>query len=73
VNIAIGGLETIFLLANDQYVLTSSTFVKQIFELGGGDVERVKRLVPDNVALRLAEKLGGRGSLRRAKSVRRSS
>lgn len=58
VNLAIGGIETVFLLTSDQHVMTSSTYVKQIFELSGGDVDRLKRLVPDNVARRMAEKHG---------------
>lgn len=57
-NLAIGGIETVFLLTSDQHVLTSSTYVKQIYQLGGGDVERLRRLVPANVAEMLAAKLG---------------
>lgn len=62
VNLAIGGegLETVLLFARDQHVMTSSTYIKQIFEMGGGDAERIKRLVPDNVAQRIAEKLKSR-------------
>ncbi len=58
VNFAIGAVETIFMPTSDQHVMTSSTYVKQIYELGGGDPERVKRLVPHNVAKALAVKLG---------------
>ena len=58
VNMVLGGIETVFLLTTDQHAMTSSTYVKQIFELGGGDTERVKRLVPANVAHALARKLG---------------
>lgn len=58
VNLAIGRIETVFLLASEQYALTSSTYVKQIFELGGGDPARLSRLVPDNVARAMARKLG---------------
>jgi pantetheine-phosphate adenylyltransferase len=58
VNLAIGGVETVFLLTSDQHVLTSSTYVKQIYELGGGDATRLKRMVPENVAGALAAKLG---------------
>lgn len=58
VNQTIGGVETVFLLTSDQHVLTSSTYVKQIYELGGGNVTRLKRLVPDNVVKALAAKLG---------------
>ncbi len=59
-NLAIGGIETVFLPTSDQHVLTSSTYVKQIFEMGGGNLERIERLVPHNVAQALARKLGGR-------------
>jgi pantetheine-phosphate adenylyltransferase len=58
VNLALGSVETVFLLTSDQHAMTSSTYVKQIFEMGGGDPERVKRLVPTNVAHALARKLG---------------
>lgn len=58
-NLQIGGVETIFLLTSDQHVMTSSTYVKQIYELGGNDTERIRRLVPPNVAEQLARKLGG--------------
>lgn len=60
VNMALSGIETLFLMTSDQHVLTSSTYVKQIWELGGGD-ERLSRLVPANVVARLAEKLRERG------------
>ncbi len=58
VNLTVGGIETVFLLTSDQHVVTSSTYIRQIYELGGGDPERIKRLVPPNVAQRLGEKLG---------------
>lgn len=57
VNMLIGGIETIFLLTSDQYVLTSSTYIKQIYEMGGEDSARIERLVPPNVASQLARKL----------------
>ncbi len=57
-NRLIGGVESVFMLANDQHVLTSSTYIKQIYEMGGGDLARIAQLVPPNVARRLAEKLG---------------
>jgi phosphopantetheine adenylyltransferase len=60
VNLAFGGqgIDTVLLFASDQHVMTSSTYIKQIFELGRGDAARIKRLVPDNVAEALARKLG---------------
>ncbi len=57
INRAIGGIETIFLPTSDQHVMTSSTYVKQIYELGGNS-GRITRLVPANVARALARKLG---------------
>ena len=56
-NLAIGQVETIFLLTRDQHVLTSSTYVKQIYEMGGSDIEQIEHLVPRNVAQALAKKL----------------
>jgi len=60
VNMAIGGVDTVFLLTRDQHVLTSSTYIKQIYEMGGGDRDRILRLVPPNVAEWLDRKLGRR-------------
>jgi pantetheine-phosphate adenylyltransferase len=57
-NRMIGSVETIFMLTSDQYVLTSSTYIKQIYEMGGGDISRIEQLVPPNVANSLAVKLG---------------
>lgn len=56
VNQMIGQIETVFLLTSDQNVLTSSTYLKQIFELSHGDEEMVHRLVPPNVAAALRAK-----------------
>lgn len=56
-NLTVGQVDTVFLLTRDQHVLTSSTYIKQIYELGGGDLDRIERLVPSNVAAALARKL----------------
>lgn len=56
VNMAVGGVETVFLLTRDQFALISSTYIKQIVELGCQDTERLSRLVPPNVAERLRQK-----------------
>ncbi len=56
-NRLVGGVETVFILTSDQHALTSSTYIKQIYEMGGGDVARIQQLVPPNVAELLAEKL----------------
>lgn len=62
-----GGVETVFLLTSDQHVMTSSTYIRQIYELGGGHAGRITRIVPANVARRLARKLG-RAPRRRRKT-----
>jgi len=66
INRTIGDVETVFLLTSDQHVLTSSTYIRQIYEMGGGDRERIERLVPPNVAEALVRKLGGKPKRRRA-------
>lgn len=58
VNMMIGGIETIFMLTSDEFVLTSSTYIRQIFEMAGG--EPIRRLVPENVVEALTEKLGAK-------------
>lgn len=57
-NYMVGGVETVFLLAGEQHILTSSTLIKQIVEMGGRDGERLSRLVPPLVAARLRKRLG---------------
>lgn len=57
VNLIAGEIETLFLMTGDQHVLTSSTYIKQICELGGRDLERVRRLVPGNVMRALERKM----------------
>lgn len=57
INLAIAGIETVFLLTRDQFALTSSTYIKQIVELGYQDLDRLARIVPPSVARRLRDKL----------------
>jgi pantetheine-phosphate adenylyltransferase len=59
VNLVIGDVETVFLMTRDQFALTSSTYIKQIVELGCVDAKRLTRFVPPSVARRLAEKVAG--------------
>ncbi len=47
-------IETVFLMAGEEYSYVSSTLMKQVFELGG----RVEGLIPDLVERRMREKLG---------------
>jgi len=56
-NRIIGGVETVFLMTSGQHILTSSTLIKQIVEIGEYDVDHLSRLVPLDVAKRLEERL----------------
>jgi len=57
INLAIANVETVFLLTRDQFALTSSTYIRQIVELGYQDLDRLARIVPLSVARRLRDKL----------------
>jgi len=59
-NRIIGDIETVFLMTSDQHVLTSSTLIKQIVEIGQFDSDHLSRLVPLDVAKRLHERLAAR-------------
>ncbi len=52
-NLMVGDVETVVLMASDRNALTSSTLIKQIVELGGSDIDRLKDLVPPGVLTRL--------------------
>ena len=58
-NLIVGGVETVFLMASDQYALTSSTFIRQIVEMGGNASSRLSALVPTSVLEELRAKLKG--------------
>ena len=47
-NRAVGGVETVFIMAGDQFALTSSSLIRQVVALGG-DVRQPKGLLPDIV------------------------
>jgi pantetheine-phosphate adenylyltransferase len=47
------GLETVFLMAGEEYSYVSSTLMKQVFELGG----RVDGLIPELVEARMRQKV----------------
>jgi pantetheine-phosphate adenylyltransferase len=47
-------IETVFLMADEEYSYVSSTLMKQVFELGG----RVAGLIPELVENRMREKQG---------------
>jgi pantetheine-phosphate adenylyltransferase len=54
-NRAVGGVETVFIMAGDQYALTSSSLIRQVIALGG-DVRKLTALVPEVVVEKLREK-----------------
>ncbi len=60
-NLIIGGIETVFLMTSHEHVLTSSTLIRQIVEIGGYDLQRLAQLVPPDVAAKLEERFGGGG------------
>jgi pantetheine-phosphate adenylyltransferase len=56
-NRAVGGVETIFIMAGDQYALTSSSLIRQVVALGG-DIGQLRAILPDVVVERLRAKHG---------------
>src|SRR5688572_7472048 len=54
-NRAVGGVETVFIMAGEQYALTSSSLIRQVVALGG-DVRQLKPILPEIVIDRLREK-----------------
>ncbi len=56
-NLIIGGIETMFLMTSHEHVLTSSSLIKQIVEIGGYDSNRIAKLVPLDVATKLEKRL----------------
>src|SRR5918993_4423119 len=51
-NRAVGGVETVFIMAGDQHALTSSSLIRQVVALGG-DVRQLASLLPEIVVERL--------------------
>ncbi len=56
-NFIVGGIETVFLMASEQFALTSSTFIKQIVSMGGKESARLSTLIPNSVLAKLRSKL----------------
>jgi pantetheine-phosphate adenylyltransferase len=54
-NRAVGGVETVFIMTGDQHALTSSGLIRQVVALGG-DVRKLKTLLPEIVVEMLREK-----------------
>ena len=53
-NRAVGGVETVFIMAGEQYALTSSSLIRQVVALGG-DVGQLSTILPELVIDRLRE------------------
>jgi pantetheine-phosphate adenylyltransferase len=54
-NRTVGGVETVFIMAGDQFALTSSSLIRQVVALGG-DVRQLNSILPDVVVDALLEK-----------------
>jgi pantetheine-phosphate adenylyltransferase len=54
-NRTVGGVETVFIMAGEQYALTSSSLIRQVVALGG-DLGQLTAILPDLVIERLREK-----------------
>jgi pantetheine-phosphate adenylyltransferase len=54
-NRAVGGVETVFIMAGEQYALTSSSLIRQVVALGG-DVGQLAAILPELVIDRLRTK-----------------
>ena len=54
-NRTVGGVETVFIMAGEQYALTSSSLIRQVVALGG-DLRQLSAILPDVVIEQLREK-----------------
>lgn len=54
-NRAVGGVETVFIMAGEQYALTSSSLIRQVVALGG-DIRQLSGILPDIVIEKLRDK-----------------
>jgi len=54
-NRTVGGVETVFIMAGEQYALTSSSLIRQVVALGG-NVEQLASILPDLVISQLRER-----------------
>jgi pantetheine-phosphate adenylyltransferase len=55
-NRSVTGIETVFMMTNEQYGFTSSTLIREVASLGGD----ISNLVPQNVYDRLQQRFGKR-------------
>jgi len=51
-NRTVGGVETVFIMTDDRYALTSSSLIRQIASLGG-DIRQLRGILPEPVIERL--------------------
>ena len=54
-NRTVGGVETVFIMAGEQYALTSSSLIRQVISLGG-DVGQLSAILPELVVQKLRER-----------------
>jgi pantetheine-phosphate adenylyltransferase len=54
-NRTVGAVETVFIMAGEQYALTSSSLIRQVVSFGG-DLKQLSAMLPDLVIDRLVEK-----------------
>jgi len=54
-NRAVGGVETVFIMAGEQFALTSSSLIRQVVALGG-DIRALSPILPEVVIERLLAK-----------------
>jgi pantetheine-phosphate adenylyltransferase len=54
-NRAVGGVETVFIMAGEQFALTSSSLIRQVVALGG-DIRQLKAILPGIVVQSLIDK-----------------
>ncbi|QOV90817.1 pantetheine-phosphate adenylyltransferase [Humisphaera borealis] len=59
-NRAVGGVETVFIMAGEQYALTSSSLIRQVVALGG-DIRQLNAVLPEIVVQKLIEKQSSPG------------
>jgi len=62
-NRSVGGVETVFIMAGEQYALTSSSLIRQVVALGG-DVGQLSAILPELVIECLREKRRANGIAR---------
>jgi pantetheine-phosphate adenylyltransferase len=56
VNLAVGGVETVFMMTGERYALISSSLIRQVVEMGG-DVRVLSGVLPEVVVERLVARV----------------